>query len=201
MMKKLIYLFLPIAMVSCGGGEESEETTDESTEEVTTEVEEVEEDKPDRKSPRMNESFGGDGLDLTIDYGSPRVKERAIWGELVKYDEVWRAGADEVTAITFGQDVSVAGNPVTAGTYGFFIIPKEGADWTFILNEEWSKEEHDVWGSYDYNEDKDVLRFDVSVEWMEASVEELIYDFVDGNFIFEWEKAHCEFPIALQEPA
>ena len=48
--------------------------------------------------------------DITIDYSSPGVKERKIWGDLVPYDKVWRTGANEVTSITFSDLVKINGN-------------------------------------------------------------------------------------------
>lgn len=195
-------MILPFALIACGG-EETEETTDAANEETTEVVEEVEETEVnnERKSPRVNQSWAMNDLEVSMDYGSPRVRDREVWGELVAYDEVWRAGADEATSITFGSDVTINGNAVAAGTYGLFIIPKADADWTFILNEEWSKEEHDVWGAYDYKEDKDVLRWDVPVQWKDESLEEMTFNFIDGMLTFEWEKAHCEFEILLAPEA
>ena len=71
--------------------------------------------------------------DITVDYSSPGVKGRKIWGAVVPYDQLWRAGANNPTKITFSRDVSIADKPVPAGTYAFFIIPTKGA-WTVILN-------------------------------------------------------------------
>lgn len=192
-MKKVLYLFIPIALVACGG--EEEETTEGAAPEVVEEVEEVEEVQEQRKSPRVSQSWVSGNTEISMDYGSPRVRDREVWGELVAFDEVWRAGADEATAITFGQMVQIDGTDIQAGTYGLYIIPRAEGDWTFILNEEWSKEEHDVWGAYDYKEDKDVLRWDVPVSWQEESLEEMTFNIIGETFTFEWEKAHCEFEI------
>ena len=195
-MKKAIYLLLPLAMCACGA-EEAEETDNAET---TAETEEATEEKQ-RKSPRMNEAWSENGIDVTFDYGSPRVKDRVIWGDLVPYDKVWRAGADEATAITFNQDVSIQGSAIVSGTYGFYVIPKEEGAWTVILNEEWSKEDHDVWGAYDYKEGKDVLRFDITPEWNDESTEELSYAFKGGLVVFKWERAEIMFEVIGQEPA
>jgi predicted small secreted protein len=54
---------------------------------------------------------------IEISYSRPAMKGRAIFGDLVPFDKVWRTGANSPTAITFGEDVKVAGNPVKAGTY------------------------------------------------------------------------------------
>ena len=70
---------------------------------------------------------------VTVDYSSPGVKGRKIWGGLVPYDKQWRTGANRATKITFSRDVTFAGKPVPAGTYALFTIPGK-TDWTVILN-------------------------------------------------------------------
>ena len=183
--------------VSCGG-ENTETENNEGTDTTAAVVEEVEEDEPSGKillSPRMEATAMIDENEIYVDYGAPSVRERAIWGELVKYDKVWRAGANETTAFTFSADTKLNGNDIAAGTYAFFIIPKEGAEWTVVLNEEWSVEEHDAWGSSHYDEAKDVLRFDVTPEWSEEITETLTYSVDEAGISFAWEKAR--FTIAV----
>lgn len=192
-MRKLAYLFLPALFIACG---EAEETSEEIQEEVVETVEEEVEEKNERKSPRTTLEVESNGVSLKMVYGSPRVKDRKIWGNLVPYGKVWRAGADETTAITFDQDVLVNGNEVNAGTYAFFIIPNENEDWEVILNEEWSKELHDVWGAYNYKQDKDVLRFKVSPSDNTDVVENLTYQFENGEMTFEWENKRFAFTVA-----
>src|SRR5690606_4616469 len=63
--------------------------------------------------------------EITIDYSSPGVKGRTIWGDLVPYDKVWRAGANAATKITFSQNVSINGTEVAKGTYSIFAIPSK----------------------------------------------------------------------------
>ena len=200
-MKKVVYtLLLPAFLFACGGTEESNETDNTEAETVTEEVVETVEEAPEEnkkkiKSPRMQASGTANGVQVDVDYGSPFVKERTIWGELVPYDKVWRAGANEATAITFGADVKVAGADVPAGTYALFIIPKEGSDWTIILNEEWSKEEHGVWGAYDHKPEKDVLRFDVTPAFGDENVESLTFGVSETGVSFAWERASFDFTV------
>ncbi|HEX2659636.1 MAG TPA: DUF2911 domain-containing protein, partial [Polyangia bacterium] len=70
---------------------------------------------------------------ITVDYSSPGVKGRKIWGALVPFDKMWRTGANVATKITFSKDVTVADQPVPAGTYALFTIPAKTGDWTLIL--------------------------------------------------------------------
>ncbi|WP_133272873.1 DUF2911 domain-containing protein [Hymenobacter radiodurans] len=62
--------------------------------------------------------------DVSVDYHAPGVRGRQIWGQLVPWGQVWRAGANENTIITFSAPVKVNGEPVPAGKYSFYIIPR-----------------------------------------------------------------------------
>ena len=185
-MKKLYYI-LPFTILFACGSEEVKETT-KNQESVVETIQKEKETNNDRKSPRTQLEIEADDLSFSVDYGSPRVKGRIVWGDLVAYDEVWRAGADETTAITFDQDVLFGENTVSAGTYALFIVPHMEGNWNIILNEEWSKEEHDVWGAYDYDASKDVLSVEANPETVSENEENLTYDFQEGQFIFRWEK-------------
>jgi hypothetical protein len=102
--------------------------------------------------------------ELRIDYSRPGVKKREIWGKLVPYDAVWRAGANEATKITFSTDVTVEGKKLKKGAYSFFAIPGKN-DWTIIFNKV-----ADQWGAFEYNESEDALRVKVKTEkaiWQE----------------------------------
>src|SRR5690625_2074051 len=91
---------------------------------------------------------------ITIDYSRPGVKDRKIFGGLVPYNKAWRTGANAVTTVEFGLDVTLEGNLVKAGKYTLYTIP--GADeWTIILNKD-----IDTWG-LEYAQADDVLRFQV----------------------------------------
>src|SRR5215468_8314739 len=70
--------------------------------------------------------------EVKISYHRPAVNKRKVWGELVPYREVWRAGANENTTISFSSDVSVGGQKLAAGTYGLHMIPTE-SEWTIIF--------------------------------------------------------------------
>lgn len=197
-MKHYIVASLTILLVACGT-EEAAEQSEEIQESIVETIEKELETNNDRKSPRTALNITTNELSFSVDYGSPRVKGRTIWGELVKYDKVWRAGADETTAITFDQPVLFDGNPVAAGTYALFILPKQEGAWKVILNEEWSKAEHDVWGAYDYDATKDVVSIEVSPESLSEPVENLTYDFKEDTFIFKWDR--IQLSISLEAAA
>jgi hypothetical protein len=93
--------------------------------------------------------------------------------ELVPYNKVWRAGANEATKIAFSNDVLVNGKKVPAGSYALFLIPHQ-KEWTVILNKV-----ADQWGAFTYNEAQDFLRFDVKPqlsnfhEWLEYTFSDM----------------------------
>ena len=111
--------------------------------------------------------------DITIIYYRPGVKERDIWGTLVPYDKVWRAGANENTTISFSDEVTVDGKKIPAGTYGLHMLPTK-TTWTIIFSKN-----HTSWGSFSYDEAEDAARVTVTPvkgphqEWLEFSFEDV----------------------------
>ncbi|MEW6337352.1 MAG: DUF2911 domain-containing protein [Acidobacteriota bacterium] len=148
-----------------------------------------------RPSPKATVSQVVGLTDVTIAYCRPGVKGRTIWGDLVPYGQVWRTGANEATTITFSTDVTVAGNPVPAGTYGLFTIPGKD-EWTVILNKGAKQ-----WGAYEYTQAEDFVRFTVKpqaapfAERMTFSFPNTTMDATD--VALAWEKVQITFPIKV----
>ncbi len=94
--------------------------------------------------------------DITVVYSRPAVKDRAIFGGIVPYGQVWRTGANQATKLTFSTPVKLEGQDVPAGTYALFTIPGE-SDWTIILSTNVAQ-----WGAFQYNQKDDLLRFKVT---------------------------------------
>jgi len=134
--------------------------------------------------------------EITISYSRPGVKGRTIWGQLVPYDKVWRAGADEATKITFGTDVMIEGKKLKKGSYSLFTIPSKN-EWTIIFNKI-----ADQWGAFEYNEAEDALR--VKVKPKESEYREwLTYSFAKTGdkaavITLEWEKLKIPFKVEVQ---
>ena len=131
--------------------------------------------------------------DITIDYSRPSVKARAIWGDVVPYDQIWRAGANENTTLTTSHDLTVEGTLLPAGTYGLHMIPTKSA-WTVILSKD-----NTAWGSYFYKEENDAMRANVTPRPC-SMTEQVTYDFTDVTkdaaiLVMRWEK--LEVPIKL----
>jgi hypothetical protein len=96
-----------------------------------------------------------DPLIARVIYGRPQKNGRIIFGDLVPYDMVWRAGANEATEIEFFRDVKIDRKKVSKGRYTLYVIPSK-EKWTLVLNKE-----TDTWGAFDYDDKKDILRTDV----------------------------------------
>ncbi len=143
-----------------------------------------------QESPRKSAKGTIGSTSIEIDYGSPSVKGRKIWGGLEKYDAVWRAGANENTTVSFDKDVKVAGESLAAGKYGFFIIPKESGDWIVIFSKK-----NDAWGAYSYSESEDALRVSIQPEMVDDNQEELMYAVANEGILFAWEKARLSIPV------
>lgn len=136
--------------------------------------------------------------DITITYHSPLVKGRKIWGELVPYNEVWRAGANENTVIAFSNEVMVEGKPLAAGTYGLHMIPTE-ADWTIIFSKNSTS-----WGSFFYDKNEDALRINVKTAPAEFQ-EWLSYQFTEPAanstvIALRWDKLKVPFKADINVP-
>ena len=93
--------------------------------------------------------------DITITYHRPLVGGRKIWGGLVPYDQVWRAGANENTTIAFADPVSIEGQPLAKGIYGLHMIPSAN-EWTIVFSKNSTS-----WGSFTYDQAEDALRVKV----------------------------------------
>lgn len=149
-------------------------------------------DDANRKSKNGKTAGTIDGVEVTVEYGRPNVKDREIWGALVPYGKVWRTGADEATAITFGADVLVEGQALAAGTYGLFTIPGE-SEWTFIFNNV-----AEQWGAFDYSDAEDALRVDVTPQASEH-VEAMDFAIEGSSVVLRWEKLAVGFSVAAAE--
>ncbi|HEY0714471.1 MAG TPA: DUF2911 domain-containing protein, partial [Polyangia bacterium] len=85
-----------------------------------------------RPSPNAKVSQRVGFTDISVDYSSPGVKKRKVWGELVPLDKMWRTGANASTKVTFSKDVVIGDKPVPAGTYALLTIPGKKS-WTLVL--------------------------------------------------------------------
>lgn len=133
---------------------------------------------------------------ITINYYSPGIRKRTIWGGLVPYDDVWVTGAHSATSFEIDKDITVAGTIIHKGKYALFTIPGKEV-WTVIINKTWNQHLTD-----DYLQNEDVVRIKVKPEQLKENVERLQYFIEDkkggkGTIAVAWEKVKVEFPIQL----
>ncbi len=133
--------------------------------------------------------------DITINYHRPLVKSRKVWGGIVPYGQVWRAGANENTTIEFTDPVTVEGKPLAKGIYGLHMLPTEN-EWTIIFSKAAAS-----WGSFTYKEAEDALRVTVkprAAEMKEALAYEVDDVTPDSAVIsLRWEKLAVPFKVEV----
>ncbi|MGI9175277.1 MAG: DUF2911 domain-containing protein, partial [Rhodothermales bacterium] len=130
---------------------------------------------------------------VKVVYGSPRMREREIFGDLVPYGELWRTGANEATELTTTGDLDVNGQTLPAGTYAVFTIPGEET-WTVIFNSALGQA-----GAAEYDESKDVLRVEVPVMDVEKPYEGFTIMFEDTEegkaLAMAWDDTKVALPL------
>ena len=123
-------------------------------------------DKASRPSPAAKASCAlADGKTITVDYSSPRAKGRKIFGGLVPYGEVWRAGANEATTFVTTTDLMVGSSHVPAGSYTIFAIPNKDK-WTLVISKKTGE-----WGTAYPGPSEDLARIDMKVSALPSAVE------------------------------
>ena len=127
-------------------------------------------DKSKRPSPPASVTVTTQkGATISINYSQPSVKGRVIGKEIAPFGELWRTGANEATVFEVNKEVTVAGKKVKAGKYGLYTIPGE-KEWTVILNKK-----SNLWGSDNYSQTDDALRFVVVPVKSKAFTEKMTF--------------------------
>ena len=121
------------------------------------------------------------GASITINYGSPSVNSRAIWGALVPFNQVWRAGANDATTFETDKELTIEGSKLPAGKYSFFVIPNE-KECVIIFNKEAKQ-----WGAYKYKEKEDQLRVTVKQKVAQSKTEKLVYTIDKNTVALNWD--------------
>jgi len=148
-------------------------------------------DAKPKASPEQNVSGNIKDAKVTIHYHRPSVKGRTIWGELVPYDSVWRAGANNATTFETDKALAVEGKSLPAGKYSFFLIPAKNGKWTAIFNKV-----AEQWGAYKYDQSKDQLRVMVQPKPLSSNQERLVYRINNKGFSLDWEK--LSIPVSIK---
>ena len=194
--KQLLIAIIALLYISAGFAQQNQNNKMKKTEEHKTEIQPW--NKELRISPKaiVMQTIGL--KDISISYSRPGVKGRKIWGDLVPYDKVWRAGANEATKFVFGGNVLINGKKLPAGAYSFFVIPTKNT-WTLIFNKV-----ADQWGAFEYNQAEDIMRFSVKpqqtefTEWLEYKFSDMKVNKDGKNSTvvnLMWEKMKIPFTV------
>jgi hypothetical protein len=154
----------------------------------------AQQDKASRPSPPAKaECKLAGGKAVMVDYSSPRAKGRKIFGGLVPYGQVWRAGANEATTLTTSSDIAVGGTAVPSGEYTVFAIPGEGK-WTLIISKKTGE-----WGTAYPGPANDLARIDMKASKTSAPVENFTIAFDQSGasctLRMEWENTRASVDI------
>ncbi|AXT62413.1 DUF2911 domain-containing protein [Aquimarina sp. AD10] len=193
---KIIFtiLFAGILLISCKNVNSNKE---EHNHQETMEVD-AEKNKKKVLSPHTSAMAMVGDAHIHVDYSSPGVRGRIIFGGLLAYDQVWQSGAHMATWIETNKNLQIKGKTLPAGKYGFFTIPSKD-EWTVIFNSNW--EQH---GKDEYDEKDDVIRFKVKPNFSEEIKEHLEYkvskvDDVEGKISLSWEKVSIDFNFKVEQ--
>lgn len=155
----------------------------------------AQDDKSKRASPPATATGKVMGATITIDYSSPSVKGRKIWGGLVPYNKVWRTGANEATLFNTDKEIKVEGKRLPAGKYSIYTIPGQ-KEWVIIFNSQtgqWGVKENE-----ETTEDpaKDVLRVTVKPEKSASFNERMKFEVEKNGFSLLWE--NLKVPVSVR---
>ena len=195
-MKNLIMVLLSIVVIGCVNDPKKQES--QEAQEIhehpaaTTDTTSA----PKSLSPHTSTMAIINDAHIHIDYSSPSVRERVIFGGLVGYNTVWQAGAHKATWIETNKNLLIDGKTLQAGKYGFFVIPGK-EEWKVMFNTRW-----DQHGKDDFNEAENELTLTVTPGELEEIQESLLYEITktaekSGVLILKWEKIKIEVPFEV----
>ncbi|MEO8583830.1 MAG: DUF2911 domain-containing protein [Flavitalea sp.] len=151
--------------------------------------------KAPRESPKKTATGKINGATVTISYGSPSVKGRKIWGDLVPYDKVWRSGANEATQLETDKALTIHGKKLPAGKYSLYTIPGE-KEWQVIINSQTGQWGIEGSGETTRKPANDVLVATVKPKKSTKMNESLVYEVNKNGVVLKWE--NLEVPISIK---
>ena len=190
----IIVIIVNFLMVGCQKDKVS--SKEQNHDHSNIQSEKIEEPQKKILSPHTETMLMIGDAHIHIDYSSPGVRGRIIFGGLVGYDHVWQAGAHNATWIETNKDLMIDGKLLPKGKYGFFTIPSKN-EWTVIFNKNW-----DQHGKDEYDEKEDVIRYNTIPIASDESTEHLIYKInktneSEGVISMAWEKITIDIPFKL----
>ena len=145
-----------------------------------------------KRSPKAVAQATQNGITMKVLYCQPTKKDRTIFGSVVKYNKIWRTGANAATVIELAQDVRVNGNRLAKGRYSLYTIPTP-TDWTVIINRRTGQ-----WGM-SYKEAADVMRLTAPTRTYSPPAEQFFISFEPQpgglNMLLTWDETQVIVPI------
>lgn len=130
------------------------------------------------------------GATVAINYSSPSVNGRVIWGELVPFGKIWRAGANEATTFETDKELMVEGTKLPAGKYSIFVVPEKN-EATILFNKVWQQ-----WGANSYDAAQDAIKVKVKPVVREEKAERLLYTISSNEIVLSWD--NWDIPIKVK---
>lgn len=194
-MKNLIIVIM-INLLLVGCEKDKAVSKEQNHDHSNGQSEKIEAPKKKTLSPHTETMMMIDDAHIHIDYSSPGVRGRIIFGGLVGYDDVWQSGAHNATWIETNRDLMIDGKILPKGKYGFFTIPSKN-EWTVIFNKNW-----DQHGKDEYDQKDDVIRYKTIPVVSEEITEHLSYKIsktneAEGVISMAWEKITITIPFKL----
>ncbi len=149
-------------------------------------------EQKERPSPLRSDSIAFKTGFLKIEFSSPAVNKREIWGDLIPYGRMWRTGANDASYIATTIPIKLNGVALDSGAYAIFTIPDENR-WEIILNEKWNQ-----WGTYQYDSTLNVAQFFVRPYKAKEYSERMKFYFENDSLKFHWE--NLGFSLGLEVP-
>ena len=191
-MRKLFLSLIPAFILSCSdnGSEDHKNHGQDSSNVIASR------DASKKSIPSEEKKSIGD-TDIKINYHSPGVRSRVIWGGLVPYDAVWVTGAHNATTMEVGKEFQIGDKIIPAGKYALFTIPGK-EEWTVIINRNWDQHLADEYAKKD-----DIVRIKVKPQTTEEITERLRYEIdqtgeQSATIIISWEKIRVPFHIEVR---
>jgi len=137
---------------------------------------------------------------ISLDYGRPSARDRQIFGALIPYGKIWRAGANASTKFTLDRAISIKGNQVPEGTYAIYVIPAK-KEWTIIISKNTK-----LWGAGGYDDKDDLVRFNAPISKLKDKQESFRIDFENfhangADMYIAWENTKVILPIFIDSDA
>ncbi|MGZ5221554.1 MAG: DUF2911 domain-containing protein [Chitinophagaceae bacterium] len=197
-----LFLFLFVVIAHAGFSQTSTNSITPASKNSTIKLPELDKSPMDMAYYPVNypvlkiQDKAGEPLVARVIYSRPQKEGRVIFGEIVKYGEVWRLGANEATEIELYKEVKIKDKKLAKGRYTLYAIATE-TQWTIIFNKD-----TDTWGAFKYDDKKDALRINVPLQKSSTVAEAFSVQFskssTGADMMIAWDEAMVMVPFSFK---